>query len=99
MHINELRNTLERNHWLIAEELEGNDYDVSAVWLITRPDGSGKLHLQFEVMKELVTPPFEKSIGCTVKELPRVSLYFARVNRSWSGRLEAFMQDLNEATT
>ena len=96
LHLRDLRNSLERSHWIVIEELEGNDYDISAVWVIARPDGSNKLHIEFSVPKDLTTPPTEKSVGCQVAEYPKVSLYFAKVSRSWKDNLTTFIQELNQ---
>lgn len=76
-HLENLRNKLEQIGWIVAEELEGNDYDISAVWLITRPNGSKKLHIDFQGLDDMVTLPIEKSYGCKVREFPKISLYFS----------------------
>ena len=37
----------------------------------------------------------EQSYGCHLDETPRVSLYFARISRSWKSELAEFMTSLN----
>ena len=46
-HLTALRNVLENNHWVLVSEKPGNDYDVSAIWEISRPDGDTKLNIEF----------------------------------------------------
>ena len=93
-HLRQLRNELERHHWKIIAEEDGNDYDISAVWVIERPDGSNQLHIEFMGLDDLETMPIEKSYGCSIKEAPSIEAYFARISRSWPKELSEFIKKL-----
>lgn len=95
VHLEQLRNTLEKNHWKVCGELPGNDYEISALWKISRPDGSARLTIAFQGLDDMDTLPVEKSYGCWVLEKPTISAYFSRKNRSWPSELERFVRDLN----
>ena len=91
-----LRNALETNHQVLISEKQGNDYDVSAIWVISRPDGKTKLHIEFDGLDDMKTLSIEESFGCSVREIPNLDLYFARINRTWDEALLKFVDDLNE---
>ena len=97
-HLADIRSTLERNHWQVIEELPGNDYDVSAVWKIARPDGSNVFHLEFEGLDDMSTLPIEQAYAIKVREAPEVSVYFGRASRSWPEALEEFFNMLKQYT-
>ena len=98
-HLTELRKILENSHWVIASEFEGNEYDVSGVWQVSRPDGANKMHIEFEGLDDMNTLPVEESYGCRVKEAPNINLHFSRVGRSWSEELTKFINELNNVAT
>ncbi len=98
-HLRDLRNLLESHHWVVAAELPGDDYRVSGVWRITRPDGTNPLHIEFEGLDDMETLPIEKAYACEIAELPEVSLYFGRVGRSWPADVRSFIEQLEAATT
>ena len=93
------RKILENSHWVIASEFEGNEYDVSGVWQVSRPDGANKMHIEFEGLDDMNTLPVEESYGCRVKEAPNINLHFSRVGRSWSKELTKFINELNDVAT
>ena len=93
-HLKDLRNAIEASHWRIAEVLPGDDYRISASWVLVRPDGSGRLHLDFEGIDDLRSLPIEQSCGCQVREVPERGLYFARIKRSWKDELSGFVTRL-----
>ena len=95
-HLIELRKRLENSHWVLVSELSGNDYDISARWLISRPDGSHQMHLEFEGLDDMNTLPLEQSYGCRVMEAPTIKLYFSRLGRAWKNDLSKFMKQLND---
>ena len=68
LHLDDLRNHLENKSWRIADELEGDDYSITATWLIQRPDGSHTLHIDFGCVPDLEAKPVEQAIGCRVRE-------------------------------
>lgn len=96
-HLRDLRNRLEANHWHFVREEPGDGYRISAVWIIERPDGSNRLHIAFEGLDDMHTLPIGESYGCSVQEHPEISLYFARVSRSWPAELSRFINKLNSA--
>ena len=98
-HLTELRKVLENNHWVIASEQEGNEYDISGVWEISRPDGTNKIHIEFEGLDDMETLPIEKSYSCRIKEVPKVNLHFSKVGRSWGEELTNFISELNNVAT
>ena len=99
VHLSDLRNKLESSHWKVVSELEGNDYDVSGIWLISRLDGKNEIHLEFHGLDDMETLPIEQSYGCRIQENPNVSLYFSRVGRSWQQELAQFIGELNNVAT
>ena len=95
-HLADLRRALEQHHWVIANELDGNGYNISGVWVITRPDGSGMLHLEFEGLDDMKVLPMNKAYGCRLREERGISAYFCRKDRSWPKELDRFFGLLNE---
>lgn len=98
-HIDAIRTKLENNHWVIKKERLVEEYDTSAYWDIARPDGSNPLTIQFSGgyhADGLRKRTFHESIGCNVVEHSDVSLYFARIHRSWCKELNQFVMGLNQ---
>jgi hypothetical protein len=98
-HLKQLRNALENQHWKIISEKDGNDYDISRVWVIARPDGSNQLHIEFEGLDDLKTLPLEKSYGCRIKEATDVAAYFGKILKSWPRELSEFINKINKIKT
>ncbi len=96
IHLNDIRRTLDKTHWSVVEELDGDGYRVSGVWVVERPDGTSRFHLDFEGLDDLRILPIEQSYGCTVREAPQVSCYFSRQGRSWPNELADFELKLKE---
>ncbi len=94
IHLSDLRHTLERSSWQIAEELPGDGYAISATWLVQRPDGSFPFHIDFHCLDELKTLPIEQAHACSVRENKEISAYFARKGRTWPDELARFVSDL-----
>ena len=94
-HLNALRNALESNRWIVVSELDGDDYSISAIWVVSRPDGSTVRQIEFDGLDDMKVLPIEESYGCRIREYPSISLYFARINRSWNGLLSEFIEELN----
>ncbi len=94
-HLTQLEAALERNHWYVAERRPSDGYRYSAIWIITRPDESTPLSLQFDGLDDMETLPLEKSYACNIAEFPEVNLYFARKGRSWNEGLKQFINQLN----
>ena len=93
-HLTDIRNVLEQNRWIVAEEQDGNDYDISGTWMICRPDGSQKFHLEFEGLDELGVLPINKAYACCVRENKEICAYFAKPSRSWPDELDSFIREL-----
>lgn len=98
-HIKDLQNGIEKCHWIISKEKKGNDYDISAIWVIERPDKSQKLHIEFQGLSEEGVLPLNKSYGCRIQEYPEISAYFYRKNKSWPVELGEFLSKLKELKT
>ncbi len=98
-HLDELRQSLDRNHWRLEAELVGDDYMNSGVWRITRPDGSNPVHIEFEGLDDLEVLPIAKAYACRVKEAPELSLYFRRPGNDWKTNLDAFVKSLDRVAT
>ena len=98
-HLNDLKKALEINHWTVVSELEGNDYDISGVWLVSRLDGKNQMHLEFEGLNDMEILPVVKSYGCRIKENPNIKLYLSRAERSWKEDLSKFVEALNDVAT
>ncbi|ASP36050.1 hypothetical protein [Labrenzia sp. VG12] len=90
-HLEILESLFARNHWIVDRREEGDDYRISAVWHLKRPDGTGTLTVEFQGFDDLVCLPIEKSYGCDVLQIPECGLYFSRVNHArWPTDLETF---------
>lgn len=96
IYLNDIRRTLEKSHWHVVEELDGDGYSISRVWVVERPDGTSRFHLDFEGLDDMRTLPIEQGYGCTVREAPHVSCYFSRQGRSWPHELADFAKKLKE---
>lgn len=94
-HLSNLKNALEARSWQIVDEQDGNDYDISGVWVIARPDGTSRLHILFQGLDDMNTLPLERAYGCRLRELPHVGLSFARISRSWRPQLDKFIDSLD----
>lgn len=94
-HLKQLRNNLERKNWNIISETKGNEYDLSAVWVIARPDGTNRLHIEFLGLDDLQKLPIEKSYACRIKELPKISVYFNKISRLWPKKLHEFIEKID----
>lgn len=95
-HLKDLRAALQRSHWIVVEELAGDDVNISAVWRVARPDGSQSFHLEFEGADDLRVRPLEEAYGVNVREAQGIGAYFARVGRTWPLELERFIDRLNQ---
>ena len=95
-HLLDLRRALEQHHWVVAEELDGNDYSISGSWLVKRIDGSTVVHIDFQCLDILETLPIEKAHACEVRENREISAYFARKNRTWPSELASFIHELDK---
>jgi len=95
--LKQLRNTLERNHWKVLEELPGDDYRFSGYWRITRPDNSSPLTIAFNGLDDMETYPMEKSYGFEILEYPEIGAYMGKhKTKAWPKELEKFIKKLNE---
>jgi len=96
IHLKDIRRSLERARWGVVEEQEGDDYRISAVWIVERPGGGSRFHLEFEGLGDTRTLPIEESYACSVREAEDVSCYFSRQGRSWPEELSKFEKRLRE---
>jgi hypothetical protein len=95
-HLKLLRNSLEKNNWVILEELPGNEYDISAIWIIARPNGTSEFKLIFEGLDDLECLPIEKAYGCYVETNGKMGLYFSKVNKFFPSDLSNFIKTIPE---
>lgn len=98
-HLRDLRTALERSHWVVIEELPGNDTNISAIWRVARPNGSHCAHLEFGGADDLRVLPIDKAYGVSVREAKGLGAYFARVGRTWPQELDRFIERLNQWAT
>ena len=91
-HLDELRKALGKKNWVLASESEGDDYKISAIWLVERLDGKYGFRLAFEGLHESGVLPIEKSFACHVESTPEISLYFHKPGIKWQKSLNSFME-------
>ncbi|MBA6339317.1 hypothetical protein H4J57_19205 [Colwellia sp. BRX8-7] len=98
-HISQLRVKLENSNWVIFEELAGDEYSISAIWLIGRPNGNNMLNVIFEGLDDSSVLPLEKSYGCHIQENKDLSLYFHKINKGFTSKVADFVKLLSEMYT
>ena len=98
VHLDDSRNALERSNWLVVEELPGDDYRISATWIVQRPDGSDSFHIDFCGLDDMNTLPIEQAYACKVREKSEIGVYFARKGKSWPEELTKFIAGVNSWT-
>ena len=98
-HLKLLRKSLSNNHWLVKEELPGNDYNVSAYWKISRPNGDSAMTIEFNGMDDLEVFPIEKAYSCTIVENNEIDCYFGKLNKSFPENLSNFIDALSHVST
>lgn len=96
IYLNDIRQCLEKAHWKVTQELDGDGYRISGVWVVERPDGTGRFHLDFQGLDDKRTLPIEESYACEIREAPDVSCYFSRQGRSWPQELAGFEKKLRK---
>lgn len=96
VHLKDIRRCLEEANWIIADELEGDDYQISAVWVIARPNGDSRFHLEFEGLDDMRKLPIDQSYGCSIREAQEIGCYFSREGRSWPHELAEFDRKLRQ---
>ena len=94
-HLYKIKKALENNRWIFREELPGNDYDISAYWRLSKPNGTPEIHLAFEGLDDMSTLPIEKSFGCHLLENKEISMYFGKVGKSFPEELAKFIKMLS----
>ncbi len=94
IHLKDIRRCLEKAHWRVVEELGGDGYRVSGVWVVERPDGTNRFHLEFGGLDDMQTLPIERSYSCEVREAPHISCYFSKPRRGWPRELAKFEEEL-----
>ncbi len=70
MHLNYIRKCLERAHWRVAQELDGDGYRISGVWVVERPDGTDRFHAAVSPNNTLRRLLLEKLAAQDAWELP-----------------------------
>lgn len=85
-HLDELKNNIERRGWRVLSQQDGDEYRISATWVIQRRTQSEPLFIDFDGLDDLKTLPIEQSYGCEVREHPSISLYFSRKGHKTSSR-------------
>ncbi len=94
IHLKNIRRCLAKAHWSVVEELDGDGYRISGIWVIERPDGTSRFHLEFQGLDDMQTLPIEKSYACEVREAPHVSCYFSKPKKGWPKELAKFEKNL-----
>ena len=94
-HLDDLRKMIKSRKLIIISEEEGDDFLVSAVWVIENRAGK-KIRLIFEGMSDLSVSPIEQSYACRINEDGAESLYFGKNNKTeWRRNLNAFIGRLD----
>lgn len=94
-HISGLRTKLENSRWKVVEELSGDDYSISAIWKISRPNGEHHLNLVFEGLDEKAVLPIEKCYSCHILENKEINLYFNKISKGYASELKNFIDELS----
>jgi hypothetical protein len=92
-HLDELRAALERRGWRFAEELPGNDYDISASWRLVRSGTPPEVVIDFEGLDDLNTLPISESYACRARGSDH-SLYFGRRGETGTSTRERWKSEL-----
>ena len=103
-HLDELRTALERRGWRVTIDLPGNDYDISASWLLERAgEEPAELQLDFDGLDDLNTLPVTESCACSARGTNH-TLYFRRrgandppARERWIGELKEFVAQIGTA--
>ena len=99
MHLKDLKRMIESRKWTILLEEDGDDFAISATWIIENQAGK-KIRLVFEGMEDLSVLPIEKSYGCYVEETKSKGLYFGKNDKGeWRKNLEKFADEMGDALT
>jgi hypothetical protein len=96
-HLKELEDILNTFHFIISNRLDGNGYDISETWEICRPDGTDKIHIDFEGLDDMKTLPVEQCYGCKIREQPLNFLYFFKSQTKWKTELMDFVNKIRES--
>jgi len=94
-HLKLLRDSLERNKWVVTHELPSDNYRISAKWKISRRNGDSPKTLIFEGLHELDVLPIEQSYGCHIQNNEGLSLYFGKISKSFPSELVSFVETLS----
>ncbi|WP_415912134.1 hypothetical protein [Neptuniibacter sp. QD37_11] len=98
-HLDVLKRNLAESKWIIDEELQGNDYDISGYWVVIRPNGTNEHTIVFEGLDEAGVLPMEKSYACHIQGNNELSLYFGNLKNTFPLELEAFVSKLSLENT
>ena len=90
-HLNDLHHALTQKGWTIVETLPGDDYRVSAVWVVARGDSNARL--AFDGLHEIECLPIERSYACHLEGDHLHSVYFGK--KSWKIDLASCVDGLN----
>ncbi len=93
-HLEDLRNALEKSGWRVTDELQGDEYKISATWRIRRNSPVMTLSIDFNGLDDMRTLPIEQSYGCSVREKPGCDLYFGRKGLKGSDQRTRWQSDL-----
>ena len=98
-HLRMLRKALEDSHWVVLEEFPGNNYEMSGIWKVGRPNGDSPISLAFEGLDDLDTLPIEKAYACHMVGNNEIALYFGKVGKSFPTELPVFIEALSRVHT
>ena len=102
-HLDELRNSLERRGWRVIAEQAGDEYRISATWVIQRSIQAEPLLIDFEGFDDMICLPLERSYGCHVRGHSSEGIYFSKRGHkssshreNWNKELSSFMAYLDQ---
>ncbi len=100
-HLIDLIKSLASSKWVVLEETNGNDLDVSAYWLIANNRyPTINLLIAFDGMSDEMVLPIEQSYGCFLVPEKAISVYFSRkMNVNWKIAISEFVEKLNKYAT
>jgi hypothetical protein len=98
-HLDELQAFLERRGWRIIAQQAGDEYSISATWVIQRSTQAEPLLIDFEGLDDMKTLPLEQSYGCHIRGHSLVGVYFGRKGHKSSSRRANWQEELSKFAT
>lgn len=105
-HLNSLLNKLVNDGFVIYEELDGNDYDISAEWVVCYKRTEKTARLLFEGLDDLAVLPIDKSYGVYLAGMPNTKAYISKQKpnkscalKEWDESIDKLICELKKQTS